>query len=392
MAGLDLNLMLSEEEVENLFSDSDGKQETQETPPVTDEGVETNNESQTTEEELVDTENLFIGAPESVGRKSSKKEKLDEENTTPTEDVDNSPNTNNYSSYANAFKVDGIFQNLSDEDIDGITDAESFLDAMDKEVAARFDEQQRRVLDALNAKVEPSVIRTYENTLKYLDGLSEAAIAEEGPKGEELRTNLIYQDYINRGFSKERAERAVRRSFETGSDIDDAREALLSNKQYYTDEYKKMVKNAQSEELKEKEARKQENLTLRNTILNEDKVYGDFELDKATRQKIYDNIARPAYKDPETGEFYTAIQKYEMENRTEFLRNVSLFYTLTNGFKDMDALVKGKVKKGVRKGLKELERVLTTQPRSAEGNLRYMGGSSSSASDSLFNGKIKLDI
>lgn len=390
MAGLDMNLIMSPEETEDLFSvtPSEDIEETQVTPP--DENGDPN-ENQTTEEDDIDKENLFVGAPESVGRKSSKQEKLDEENTTPPEDADISPNTN-YSSYANAFKVDGIFQNLSDEDIEGITDAESFLDAMDKEVAARFDEQQRRVLDALNAKVEPSAIRSYENTLKYLDGLSDAAIAEESNNGEKLRADLIYQDYINRGLSKERAEKMVKRSFDSGSDIEDAKEALLSNKQYFNDKYKELIKNAQAEEAKEKERAKKENENLKNSILTQEKVYGDFELDKATRQKIYDNICRPAYKDPETGEFYTAIQKYEMENRSEFLKNVGLFYTLTNGFKDMDALVKGKVKKGVRRGLKELERVLTTQPKPNEGNIRYMGGTPSTTVDSLLNGKLMLDI
>jgi len=35
------------------------------------------------------------------------------------------------------------------------------------------------------------------------------------------------------------------------------------------------------------------------------------ELDKATRQKIYDNISKPIYKDPETGDYLTALEKYE---------------------------------------------------------------------------------
>ena len=57
---------------------------------------------------------------------------------------------------------------------------------------------------------------------------------------------------------------------------------------------------------------------MKKSILEDKEVFGDIQLDKSTRQKIYDNISKPVYKDPETGEFYTTIQKYEKENRVEF--------------------------------------------------------------------------
>jgi hypothetical protein len=104
--------------------------------------------------------------------------------------------------------------------------------------------------------------------------------------------------------------------------------------------------------------------------MEDTQVFGDLQLDKATRQKIYNNISKPVYKDPDTGELYTAIQKYEKENSIEFLKNVGLLYTLTDGFKDLDKIVKGKVNKEVKKGLKELERVLRPASR-FEGNLKY---------------------
>ena len=93
-----------------------------------------------------------------------------------------------------------------------------------------------------------------------------------------------------------------------------------------------------------------------------------------TRQKIYDNISKPVYKDPETGEYYTAIQKYEMENKVEFLKNLGLIFTLTDGFKNLDGLVKGKVNKEVKKGLRELENTLNNTARTSDGNLKFVSG------------------
>ena len=97
-------------------------------------------------------------------------------------------------------------------------------------------------------------------------------------------------------------------------------------------------------------------------------------IDKSTRQKVYDNLIKPVYKDPETGEYYTAIQKYEKNNRMDFLKNLSLVFTLTDGFKNLDRLVKGKVRKEVKKGLRELENTLNNTARTSDGSLNFISG------------------
>ena len=80
--------------------------------------------------------------------------------------------------------------------------------------------------EALGVGVEPSAIQQYERTLDYLDGISDDSISDESERGETLRKQLIYQDFINRGYNKERDIREVNKSFNAGSDIDDAKEAF----------------------------------------------------------------------------------------------------------------------------------------------------------------------
>lgn len=87
---------------------------------------------------------------------------------------------------------------------------------------------------------------------------------------------------------------------------------------------------------------------------------------------MIDNIAKPVYKDPETGDMYTALQKYEMENRADFIKYVGTVFTLTNGFQDFDSFVKGKVAKEKKKGLRELEQTLTNTRRNTGGNLKLV--------------------
>lgn len=357
---LSLDNILETEEIENLFSE----QETQEI---------TNSESPEEDKETTETvnvDNLFTDESESVG--SEEDNTRDKEDTDSSKDKGASPTNNFYSSIAKALREEGIFQNLDDEV--NISSAEDFAKAMRDEITAQFDERQRRIDEALNAGVEPLEIKRYENTLGYLNSLQDSHLADESEKGEKLREQLIYQDFINRGYSKERALREVKKSFNSGTDIEDAKEALISNKEFFQNEYDSLIQEAQEEEKREIQRRKEQAEQLKKSILEDDKVFGEIQVDKATRKKVFDVISKPIYKDPDTGELFTAIQKYEMDNRTEFLKNLGLIFTLTDGFKNLDNLVKNKVRKEVKKGLKELEHTLNNTARTSDGNLRFVSG------------------
>lgn len=364
MEELDLSNILSPEEMDNLFDEEGSK--TQETPPEPTEDDKKNNE---TTEVQVDAEDLFES--ESVG--SGKEDKQGKEDTTP-DGSGTSPKTNFYSSIASALKEDGIFQNLDNDKAKEIKDAESFAQAIRDEVSAQFDERQKRIDEALNAGIEPSEVQKYERTLNYLDSIKDENISDESEQGEQLRRQLIYNDFINRGYSKERAQREVKKSFDAGTDIEDAKESLKSNKEFFKSSYDSIVEEAKKEEEKEIEERKKDAETLKKNILEEEKVFGELQIDKATRQKVFDNVSKPVYKNPETGELFTALQKYEMDNRLDFLKNVGLIYTLTDGFKNLDGLIKGKVKKEVRKGLRELETTINNTARTSDGNLKFATG------------------
>lgn len=367
---LSLDNILGADEIENLFVDDE---ETQETPPANEETLEKEDKEKNKEEttEVVDVDTLFTEEPESVG---SGKENTEEKEDTTTPKGDGTSPKNFYSSIAKALKEEGIFPDLDDEGLSKVKDPEDFRDLIDQQIKAGLDERQKRIDEALNAGVEPTEIRKYENTINFLDSIKEENISDEGDKGEKLRKDLIYQDFINRGYSKERAAREVQKSFNAGTDIDDAKEALKSNIDFFKDKYDELVNDAKSEAEQEEKEKKEQAEKLKSSIFNDKDVFGDLSVDKSTRQKIYDNIAKPVYKDPETGEYFTAIQKYEMENRTDFLKNIGLLFTLTDGFKNLDGLVKGKVKKEVKKGLRELEHTLNNTARTSDGNLKFVSG------------------
>lgn len=360
---LSLDSILGADEIETLFDE----EIVQETPPEEKENQEKSEETT----EVVDSNNLFDETPESVGSEEEIEEK---EGTKNNKGDGTSPNKDFYSSIANALKEEGIFPDLDDEEIKATVTPEDFRELIDNQIRAGIEERNRRIDEALSVGVEPTEIKKYENTINYLNSINEEAITDESDRGELLRKQLIYQDFINRGYSKERAEREVNKSFTAGSDIEDAKEALASNKDFFEKSYDKIIKEAKEEEKREEKKRKEQAEQLKKSILEDKAVFGEIQLDSNTRRKVFDNISKPVYKDPETGEFYTAIQKYEKENKTEFLKNVGLLFTLTDGFKNIDKLVKGRVRNEVKKGLRELENTLNNTARTSDGNLRYVSG------------------
>ena len=378
MEDFNLNGILSEDEVSALFSDEDTEETSQETPP---EQKENNQENDTTE---VDVDDIFGNeddseSPESVGSEENNQET----EGTSSEKKGTSPN-NFYSSIAKALKEDGILSDLDDDMLDKAETPEDFASIIETQINARLDEKQKRIDEALGVGVEPSAIQQYERTIDYLDSISDDAISDESEKGETLRKQLIYQDFINRGYSKERATREVTKSFNAGSDIDDAKEALQSNKDFFEDSYKKLIKEAKDAENERIKEQKKEAETLKKSILEDKNVFGDLVVNDIQRKKIFENISKPVYKDPDTGEYLTAIQKYEQDNHTEFMKYVGLIYTLTDGFKNFDGLVKGKVNKEVKKGLKNLENTLNNSTRNHDGSLKFVTSRRSDDDDSYF--------
>ena len=363
MEGLDMDNILSPDEVESLFT-SDGSEETQVTPPEQQE--EENKEKPTTEVPEVNPDELFTEEPESVG--SEKVDTQGKEDTTSKEETGTSPKTNFYSSIASALKEEGILSALDEETLSKIQTPEDFAEAMENELKAKLDERQKRIDEALQVGVEPDEVRKYEGTINYLNTITEDAISDESANGEKLRKQLIFQDFLKR------AQRETQKSFNSGSDVEDAKEALASNKEYFQQEYEDLIAEARAEEEAEKARTKKEAEELKKSILDEKEIFKGLELDKTTREKVYNSISKPVYKDPETGQYLTAIQKYERDNRQDFLKKIGLLFTMTDGFTNLDKLVKPTATKQVKKSLRELEHTINTTRRNTDGSLSFISG------------------
>ena len=386
MEELTLDSILTGDQINNLFSN----EETQESPPEEKGDKEDNkkdketkppeektNEIETTEASL---EALF-GEPESVGSNEDKQDKED------TSSNKSNTSSNFYSSIANALVEDGILQNLNEESLSKIKTSEDFAEAISNEIKSQLDEKQKRINEALESGMELSEIQQYERYINILDNVTDEQLDSEGEEGENLRKNIIYQDCLNKGFSKERAMKVVDRAIRSGTDIEDAKEALQDNKKFFKDKYDSVLKEAKQAQEEEKKKLKKQAEELKTSILEEDKAFGEISLDKKTRQRVYDSICKPVYTNPESGEKLTVIQKYELEHRTDFLKNVGLLFVLTDGFKNINKLVNDKVKKETKKSLSNLEHTLKSSGSNLnKGNLSFANNSGDNDPESLFKG------
>lgn len=350
--------IMSGDEMDSLFT-VDPTQQEDEVPALEKQDPD---ENISTAEGEIDPEEIFT--PESVGGEEVQ-DKNGEKPDSQQEDGSSPESNDFYSSIATACKEEGIFPDLDDESLKEIKDAEGFKEAMNKQVQAMLDEKQRRISEALDYGVEPDEVQRYERAIDYLDGISEESIKDEGDKGIALRRQLIFNDYLNRGFSKERAQRYTQRAFDQGTDIEDAIEAKNSNKEYFSTQYSKLVEEAkeQAEEEAREEKRKAE--SIRNSILETEEPFEGIKLDKATRQRVFDLISKPVYKDKD-GSMYTALQKAQRDDEEGFIKKLGYMYVLTDGFKNLDGLVKGKVQKETKRGFQRIEKALRTPAMGGE--------------------------
>ena len=361
MDGLGLDNILGAEQVEKMFSSEadsadDNLQDTEE-----------NSDNQSEETVEVDFSDLLGNQPESVGSGNNKSE---EQGDAPSSS--GGTPTNIFSSIAKALKDEGVFPDTSDDDFKDIKDAASFKQFWENQVAASLDERQRRIEQALNSGADKQEIDAYQEAINLNSFLQKRETADmlerEGEEAENLRKKMMYQDFMNRGFKHERAVRLIEKSLADGTDIEDAKEAYDSCKEFYKQRVAAFQQEIEDRK-KEQEAIQEKNYNnLKKHILDTDSFYDGVKVDKMVRQKAYDAITKPTYKD-ESGNLLTALQRYQREKPMEFMENVAMLWALTDEFKNVDKLTKRKVQAGIKKGFDEVASVLNSTRRNNDGSL-----------------------
>ena len=281
-----------------------------------------------------------------------------------------SPNIS--SSIAEALVDEGVLQTLSKERLAEIKTTEDLIEAFKEDLGNQLTAEQKRISDALTYGVEPTRIQQYEQWIKTLDSVTDEIIEGEDEQNENYRKNLIYQNYKAKGFDDDDARDMVNRSVESGKDIDDAKKALSSLKKYYQKAYEDEVNEAKKEYEKHVTAQKKQLEELKTSVLEDkENFYEQFELNKSARQKVFDVIAKPSVTDGDNK--LTPLQAFIKKDPNKANKIIGTLYVLTEGFTKFDGIMKGTVKKQVRKSVENLERALN-QSKPLDGSMSFKSG------------------
>ena len=350
---------------DTLFEPDDTSEENEKTSEETETEKNEKNVTEVNPNELFEDDDE--DEPESVGDEDN-----NQEETTPDPGSAGDSSADFYSSIASALRKDGVLEYLDDDTLKGVKTADDFKEIFNNEVEKRISEVEARVNEALNNNGEPDEIRKYENTLRALDKFTKEYLSDEkSEQAAEDRKRLIYQDYLNKGFSQERAAKMVQKSLDAGSEIDDALEALEENKKFFTNVYNDYLKELKNEEQKRQEFLQQKEEELQKLVLDTEEPFDGISLDKTTRGKVLDAISKTTIKGDD-GKYYTKLQDYQLKNPNEFLYKLGVVFTLTDCFKNIDKLIGKKVKQKTNENIRGLERTLRNQ-KNYGGTPRYVG-------------------
>lgn len=270
-----------------------------------------------------------------------------------------------FTSIANALKEDGILNLLDETDLKNIKDADDLAAAFQKQIEGMLSDQQKRVKEALDVGIPKDQVSEYEQVINYIHSIKEDAVEAETPEAEQLRSQILMQDYLNMGFSQERATREVQKSFNAGTDVDDAKSALESLNKHYDKQYKDAVKSAADAQKEKVKAEKEQSKKIEKLFLETEEPVKGFKLSEVERKKILKQYSTFVDKD-ENGVPLNAIQKYAKENPVDYQYALHTLFYLTDGFKSLDKVVNKEVQKKTRSALNQLEKQLNN-PSNAVG-------------------------
>lgn len=356
------------------------------------ETTETKTEEQNEKNEQVENTEDYVN-PDTLFGGDDSSESVGEEDNQGTQEnpVEQESNTGNssadfYSSIASALRADGVLEYLDDDGLAAITDADTFKTAIETEMNNRFDARQRELYEALGYGADVQELKQLQDSIVGLEEIDVDQLSKDGDEtAENTRKQLIYMDFILRGFDQQKAAKEVEKSFNAGTDIEDAKDALEYQKNYFKQVYQGKIEEAKKqEEQRQAEIQSRWNDLEKNVMENEEPFEG-VRIDKRTREKILENVMMPTVLG-EDGRYYSKMQDYQNKHPNEFMQKVGTIFTLTDGFKNLDKLVNKIVKKEKNNNIRELENVLKNQTNRG-GAPRYVsnGYTNKTSNDSRYS-------
>jgi len=261
--------------------------------------------------------------PEEVGTEE------DDDDEAPSEEEQSQPSL--YSSLAKVLQEEGVLPSLeSGKEIKSVEDlVDAFRNEIKSNEFADLTEEQKTYLQAIRTGVPADHFVQQQSLISNLKTIQDDEISSN----EELRKNIIYQDFLLKGYSPEKAEKFTQRSIDIGEDVDDAKEALQSLIQIQEGELQKQMQLAEQAKAQKAEEDKKQLLSFKKYLEDAKEFIPGVKMTQKVAEKVFEQATKPIAKAP-NGIPLNAVQKARMENPLEFEAKLNYLFYLTKGFSD----------------------------------------------------------
>lgn len=314
---------LFEDDSESLEDDGVQKEAQEQTADETVDDIQTDNDTN----EDIDPESVVGEDTDDAEGEGTEKVEVD----------NSSSNPNLFNSLATLLYEKGLLSSAESD----ITSEEDFVNLFNSEVDTQVEHKlvEKIGKDAYESLIKGVPLAKIENDTQSMNNLEQ--IDEELlTENVELRHRVIFQDFINRGYSEDRATKMLQRVIDSEKDLEDSLDALESIK-----EFRKTQIDAENQQIikQQEDAKKAEEKRLndmKNHIKETNEVIKGFKITDAVKQKIEKNMFDVVDYNPQTGISENNLLKYRRENPQDFDFKLYYLFTITDGFKNFDSVVK----------------------------------------------------
>lgn len=232
-----------------------------------------------------------------------------------------------YSSLASHFKKEGVLPNLAD-DVE-IKTAQDLQKAIANEISKNAGELQAEYKKAMEEGVPKDSLIAYQQQKQQLNAITDEVLEADDERAINLRFNIIAQDFLNKGFSKEEASRNAKRSVDLGEDLADAKVALERLKESNENNYLKSKEEAQ--QVIEEDQKK-----IKKFIDSTEEIFKGIKLNPIIKEKLYNQmVTTVASKDDKPLNEYA---KAYNEDPVKFQVMQNYMFMLTKGYTDFSKI------------------------------------------------------
>ena len=258
-----------------------------------------------------------------------------------------------FSSLVQALKEGGILEDIKDDDIKSQDDFFKVLeDVIKQREFADLNDAQKEYLEALREGIPHEDIIAHQQNIEAYNSITDDAIEEESTDGEDLRRTIITNNYLSKGFSETKAKKLIDKIFESGEDVDEAKDALNElktiEKQTFEQNKAKLAEQKKIQQKAEKES-----IDKLNKIVKETKeIIPGLAIPQALKNDVIKGLTQPVAF-TEDNRPLDIISKFLYDNPIDGRFKLAYILKATKDLTNMGVLENKKAKKDAWKNLAE---------------------------------------